>query len=156
MLISNKIIHVASQTDFALWAATVGIKNEPYLTRVSGFKVVEDKEHIRFFLPAAMFDFISPSLNQNTSMSFLMASLSDFESYQLKGMYDSHRACTEKEIDYYRLKVLKIIDILNGMGMDGNGVFGHLLEQPSIAVKMSCTEMYAQTPKQGTGGKLKD
>ncbi len=156
MMISERIIKMPSRADLVFWAASVGKNKVCELTRVSGFIIEKDNEHITFFLPKQLFSIIEPTLEINSKVSFLMASIQNFESYQIKGEYISHQLCTEENIDFYRLKVLKIADILSGMGLDGNGVFGYLLEQPSIAVTMRCTEMFEQTPKPGTGGKLTD
>ena len=156
MILTNNIKKIPQQSDFVFWAGSMGENNVCELTRVSGFIIEEDNEHITFFLPKKLFSIIEPTLKSGSRISFLMASILDFESYQVKGEYKSHQACTEENIDFYRLKVLKITDILSGMGLDGNGIFGFLLEQPSIALTMYCTEVYEQTPKPGTGGKLID
>lgn len=156
MTISDKIKKVPHQSDFVFWAASIGKNLVNELTRVSGFIIEKDNEHITFFLPKQLFGIIEPTLAVDSKISFLMASIQNFESYQIKGTYKSHQLCSEENIDFYRLKVLKIVDILSGMGLDGNRVFGFLLEQPSIAVTMRCTEMYEQTPKPGSGGKLTD
>ena len=156
MILTNNIKKIPQQSDFVFWAGSVGEKNVCELTRVSGFMIEEDNEHITFFLPKGLFAIIEPTLKTGSKISFLMASILNFESYQVKGVYKSHQLCTEESVDYYRLKVLKIIDILSGMGLDGNSVFGFLLDQPSVAVTIHCNEMYEQTPKPGTGGKLID
>jgi len=156
MLLSDKIKKANASSDFVFWAANVGKNGICDLTRVSGFIIDDDNEHVTFFLPKKLFKLIEPNLSAGSNMSLLMASLKDFESYQVKGNYIGHKNCTEENVDYYRLKVLKIIDIINGMGLDGNNVFGFLLEQPSIAVTFRCNESYLQTPKPGTGTKLID
>ena len=156
MVLSNRILQMPGRTDLVFWAASVGQNLVCDLTRVSGFIVEKDNEHITFFLPEQLFGIIEPALEFNSKISLLMASIQNFESYQVKGNYKSHQFCTEEIIDFYRLKVLKITDILSSMGLDGNRIFGFLLEQPSIAVTMHCTEMYEQTPKPGTGTELKD
>ena len=153
MILSDKIKKIPGQSDFVFWAAGVGEGKVCELTRASGF-IIEDNEHITFFLPTRLFEIIEPTLSTDSKVSFLMASIKNFESYQIKGAYKSHQLCTEENVDFYRLKVLKIIDILSGMGLDGKSVFGFLLDQPSIAVTMHCSEMYEQTPKPGTGGRL--
>lgn len=147
---------MSGRSDLLFWAASADKNKICELSRVSGFIIEEDNEHITFFLPKQLFSIIEPTLEVNSKISFLMASIQNFESYQVKGTYKSHQLCMEENIDFYRLKVLKITDILSGMGMDGNKIFGYLLVQPSIAVTMRCTEMYEQTPKPGTGGKLTD
>ncbi len=156
MVLSNRIKQITSRSDLLFWVASVGKNKICELTRVSGFIVEDDNEHITFFLPKQLFGIIEPTLAVKSKISFLMASIQNFESYQIKGTYKSHQLCKEEYIDFYRLKVLKITDILSGMGMNGNGIFGYLLEQPSIAVTMQCTDVYEQTPKPGTGGKLID
>lgn len=156
MILSDKIKRIPTLTDFVFWTATTGINNIAEIARVSGFIVEDDGEHITFYLPAQLFKVIEPTLKKDSSISFLMISLNNFESYQVKGMYLRHGICTEENIDFYRLKIMRVIDIVNGMGLDGNGLFGYLLEQSSVSLTMRCTEMYEQTPKPGTGGKIID
>ena len=154
MIVADKIINVTSSSDFVFWTASVGNDGVCNVARVSAFMVNEDNEFITFFLPEKLFKQIQPDLVPGANMSFLMVSVKDFESYQIKGNYVGHSNCTEENIDYFRLKVLKIIDIITGMGLNGQGVFGYLLELPGIAVTMRCKENFLQTPKPGTGVKL--
>jgi len=156
MVLSEKIKKIPNLSDFVFWAASVGEKNICDLTRVSGFIIEEDNEHITFFLPKRLFSIIKPTMGTDLKISFVMASIKNFESYQVKGVYKSHQTCTEENIDFYRPKVLKTIEILSGMGLDGNGILGFLLEQQSVALTMYCAAAYEQTPKPGTGGKLID
>ncbi len=156
MILSDKILKIPAQSDFVFWTATVGNNNICELSRVSGFIIEDDGEHITFFLPLQLFKLIEPTLKKNANMSFLMVSVESFESYQIKGKYVSHKPCPEEDVDLYGIKIMRVIDIVSGMGLNGNKVFGYLLEQPSIAITMHCSEMYEQTPKPGTGGKIID
>ena len=115
MILSDKIKKIPSHSDFVFWAASVGGNSICELTRVSGFIIEEDNEHITFFLPKKLFAIIEPTLRTGSEISFLMASIKNFESYQVKGEYKIHHTCTEENLDFYRLKVLKIIDILSDL-----------------------------------------
>ncbi len=156
MILSDKIKRIPALTDFVFWTATAGNDNIAKMARVSAFVVQDDGERITFFLPTQLFNVIEPTLKKDSNISFLMISLNDFESYQVKGKYLHHKNCSEENIDFYRLKIMRVIDIANGMGLGGNGLFGYLLKQPSVALTMHCTEMYEQTPKPGTGGIIID
>jgi len=156
MKISERILKVSPRKEFVYWAASVNHKLESKLSRVAGFAVSEDQEHLTFFLPKKLFAQMGPTLKPGVKMSLLMASVIDFESYQIKGRYIKHELCTPENIAFYKQKVLNIMEVLDGMGLNGKGVFSFLLDQPSIAVTMYCEEMYEQTPKPGTGKKLTD
>tara|TARA_R110000744_G_C19368912_1_gene562234 strand:+ start:983 stop:1453 length:471 start_codon:yes stop_codon:yes gene_type:complete len=154
MEITERIKTISGQQEFLFWVASVNKNKVCELTRVAGYTIEADNEHITIFLPKQLFDNIEQTLKVDSKISFLMASILNFESYQIKGNYVSHQMCTEENVDSYQGKVLKIIEILSGMGLEGNRIFGYLLDQPSIALRMRFTEMYEQTPKPGTGGKL--
>lgn len=156
MYISDKIKKVTTSSDFVFWTAKVGKDGVCDMARVSGFIVDEDNERVTFFIPESFFKHIRSNLLPGLNISLLMVSVKNFESYQIKGNYISHKNSSEENIDYCRLKVLKAIDIVNEMGMNGQGIFGYLLELPSIAVTFQCRECYLQTPKPGTGTKLTD
>ena len=156
MVVPDKIKKVTKSSDFVFWTSIVGKNGVCDMARVSGFGIDEDSEHVTFFLPEKFFKHIEPDLLPGSNISLLMVSVKNFESYQVKGNYTSHVNCTEENIDYFRLKVLKTIDIIDEMGLSGQGVFGYLLEQPSIAVTFRCTENFLQTPLPGTGTKLTD
>ncbi|TVZ26915.1 hypothetical protein JM83_1914 [Gillisia sp. Hel_I_86] len=156
MEITERIKTISGLQEFLFWVASVNKNKICELTRVAGYTIEVDNEHIIIFLPKQLFEIIEPTLEADSKISFLMASILNFESYQIKGKYVSHQMCTEENVNLYQPKVLKIIEILSGMGLDGDGIFGYLLDQPSIAVRMRFTEVYEQTPKPGTGGKLTD
>ena len=156
MFVSEKIRHVATRSEFLSWTSNVGENGFCNLTRVSGFIVDNDNECITFFLPEGLFKLIEPGLLPGSNISLVTVSVKDFESYQVKGSYIGHCKCTEENVDHYRLRVLKVIDIITGMGLNGHAILGFLLEQPSVAVTFRCKENYLQTPKPGTGTKLTD
>ncbi len=156
MEIIEKIKTISGLQEFLFWVASVNKNKVCELTRVAGYTIEADNEHITIFLPKQLFDIIEPTLEVDSKLSFLMASILNFESYQLKGNYVSHEMCSEENVDLYQARVLKIIEILSTMGLDGDGIFRYLLDRPSIAVRMRFTEVYEQTPKPGTGGKLTD
>ena len=156
MLVADTIIKVTKSSDYVFWACSVGRNGVCNAVRVSAFKVNNDNEHITFFLPEKLFKQIQYDLLPGSNLSFLMVSVKDFESYQIKGNYVGQSKCTEENIDYFRLKVLKTIDIISGMGLNGQGIFGFLLELPAIAITMHCKENFLQTPKPGTGGKIEN
>ena len=156
MIITDKIRNVTKSSDFVFWTACVGKNGVCDAARVSAFSVNEDNEHITFFLPERLFKHIQQNLSPGSNLSFTMVSVKDFESYQIKGSYEGYSKCTEENIDFFRLKVLKVIDIITGMGLNGQGIFGFLLDLPAIAVTMNCTEIFLQTPKPGTGVKIEN
>lgn len=156
MLVSDKIKNVTTSEDFLFWACNVGRNGICDMARVSGFIVEEDNEHITFFLPEKFFDYMKVNLLPEANISLLMVSVMNFESYQVKGNYISHKYCSEENNDFYRLRILKSIDIITDLGLNGKGILGFLLEQPGIAVTFRCRESYLQTPKPGTGTKLTD
>lgn len=156
MQISKRIKAVTAKNEFLYWLACVGENSIAELARVSGFMLEEDNEHVTFFLPAKLWRSFEPFVKEGMQLSLLMASIKDFESYQLKGEYVKHQPCSSENMDFFRLKVMKIVDALSGMGIDGNKIFSYLTDKSSIAVTMKVSEAFEQTPKPGTGEKLNE
>lgn len=156
MQISRRITAVSSKNEFLFWVACVGNNNIAEISRVSGFMVEEDNEHVTFFIPKKLWKTFEPFLKEDLNMSLLMASIKDFESYQVKGQYVEHQICSDENIDFYRLKVLKIVDVMSVMGIDGNKIFSYLNDNNSVAVTMKINDVFEQTPKPGTGNKVID
>ena len=154
MQILERIKVIPQKNEFLYWTACVANNSMADLTRVSAFVIEEDNEHITFFLPTELYKTLDPFLKTGSKMSFLMASIMDLESYQLKGVYVKHQQGTEENSNFLREKVLNIVDVLGGMGMDGKKLFNYLLGTPIVAVTMKVDEMYEQTPKPNTGERL--
>lgn len=156
MILPEIIRTIEASPDYVLWTANLG--NNPIcdLTRVSGFTISEDNEHITFYLPQGLFKQIESNLIPGSNINLLLTSIKDFQSYQVKGSYVSHCESSEEDSEFYKVKVKHIIDLMGAMGLDGQAIMGFLLEQPSIAVKMYAKETYVQTPSPGTGNKIDD
>lgn len=154
MLISENIVQLTSSPEVAFWASNLGPQGFCDLSRISGIKIEKDGKHLTFYIPKSFFPLIASNLKDRPKISLLLASLRNFESYQIKGEYLSHEECEKEDIAYYQPMVSGLIDISNSMGLNGNKIFDSFLEEPNIAVKVLCKEIFEQTPKPGTGNKL--
>ncbi|MFT6827389.1 MAG: hypothetical protein ACJAZV_000671 [Roseivirga sp.] len=156
MIISDRLEWISKQSDFPLWIASIAENNICELSRASGFQIDTENRTIAIFLPQSMFSMIEPTLKANSKISLLMASLKDFESYQVKGSYLRHSLSTEEQVDFYYENIKKTIEEINVLGLYGEGILGYLLEKPSFAITMKYEEVFEQTPKPGTGHKISD
>lgn len=156
MILPDIIKQVENSPDYVIWTANKGKNPVCDLTRVAGFIIHEDYEHITFFLPRRLFRNLESNLSKGSNINILFASIKDFQSYQIKGNYENHCDGNEENFNFYKGKVQNVIDIMTSMGLNGQLIMGYLLEQPSVAVTMYCREVYVQTPKPGTGYKINE
>lgn len=151
MEIIERLKWISTQPGFAFWVALVGENNICELSRTSGFQIDVQNQTITTFIPQSMFTMLEPTLKPNAKLSLLMASIRDFESYQVKGNYLNYSESSTEQVNFYLDNVMKTKEEITALGLDGAGIMGYLLKTPSIAVTMKCEEIYEQTPKPGTG-----
>ena len=154
MILSERFRQLVSDPLAAIWASNCNRRLEPELVRLSGVQVEADSERLLLFVPLKYgAEFVSNFANTH-KLSFLMAIILTNESYQLKGDYLSHRACTEPEVAYQRRFLSYFCNALENQFLPSDRAFQAYFDQGSIAVRMLVREVYEQTPKAGTGKKL--
>lgn len=142
--------------DFVFWAANVNSNATCDFTRITGINIHDDNEHITFYLPKKLFRHLKPNISANANISLLMASIKDFQSYQVKGTYISHTDSTKENIAFCKSKLQSVMEIMSAMGLNAKLILGYLNAQSSVAVTMFCNETFVQTPKPGTGYEIKE
>ena len=154
MILASEIAQYAAKPEMAFWMANVGANGVCDMSRISGVKVDEDGKHAVFFIPKRFFHLIDLNLNERPAISLLMASLTNFDSIQIKGVYIEHRDSSSEEKTYYETLVAGLTKISNEMGLPGDTIFNPFGKEESITVKIRCNQLFNQTPKPGTGNKL--
>jgi hypothetical protein len=153
-MVTKRIVEISELAGFPLWIAVVNANKVCEIVRATGFSVAPDLEHVQVYIPESMTARLEGMLQLEAPISFLLAALEDFESYQIKGKIKSVKTCEAGALEK-QLSILKATtDMTNAFGLQGNKIFGYLTLGPFISIRMSCQEIFEQTPKPGTGTKI--
>jgi hypothetical protein len=145
----------AIHTDFAaIWLSNADAGGQPDLVRLLAVRVEPDREHLTAFVPLSRGRNLLDNLAVSSRLSFLFALVVGVESYQLKGTYVSHHPCSAGEVAFQRESLERFGRVVASQGLSGEKAFAAYFSQPSVAVIMRIEEIYEQTPKAGTGGRV--
>lgn len=90
----------------------------------------------------------------NPAITLVGVDVPTYEGYQYKGKYVLHRPATGDE-ELMQAKASEgLFDILGSYGYSKSGFAKIFFEQPSIAIVFMVAEVFEQSPKKGTGGRL--
>ncbi|MFH4965025.1 hypothetical protein V8G69_08480 [Gaetbulibacter sp. M235] len=153
-MITKRITEIAQTPGFPIWISIAGFNATCELVRATAFTVESDCQHIKVYIPKCMKNQIQDVLLEGASISFLLASLKDFESYQIKGVITNLDTCDTNKLEKQIELLEDTIEQTNALGLHGEKIFGYLSEGPFTAIQMSCKEIFEQTPKPGTGTKV--
>lgn len=154
MLLNDRLIQLVQDPAASLWASNCNSQLMPELVRILGCQVEADKEHITFYLPLKFGQELMENFNFTNKLSFLLAIVLTNESYQMKGSYCWHRPCTAAEVQFQEKYTRTFCEALKVQGYAPDKTFQIYYHQPSVAVRMQVKEIFEQTPKIGTGGKI--
>jgi hypothetical protein len=145
----------AIQADYAaLWLSNAGPNRQPDVVRLLAVRVEPDREHLTALVPLPQGQGVLDNLAVTPKLSFLFALILGTRSYQLKGTYVSHRPCTEAEVAFGRDYLTRFSQVLVGQGFAPEKAFAAYFSPSGVALTMRIEEMYEQTPRPGTGGKV--
>jgi hypothetical protein len=154
MIVSDRFAELVHHPVSAIWAGNCNQERVPDMVRLLGVQVEPDKEHILFFIPLRYGQPVIDNFAVTPALTFLMAFPDTNASYQLKGLYCSHRPSTSAEIDFQEACIRRFCDNMKREGIPGEKAYRTYFQQPAVTVRMYIQEVYEQTPKSGTGQKL--
>lgn len=153
-MLTRRITEIAEQSGFPIWIAIANANHTCELVRASAFMVEPDRQHIEVCIPNSMRAQVKEVLIKDAPISFLLASLNDFESYQVKGTIVDIETCDSARLSKQLDLLEETIALSNAFGLNGKKILGFLAEGPFTVIRMSCLEVFEQTPKPGTGTKI--
>ena len=154
MIIPDNIEKMLELTHTFGWLIGVNNKLESHLCRTCGVRVI-DGEHILILITPSLSEHLVETIQNHSKISFTIVNAYTFESYQFKGEYIENRALNAEEEKLKQLFMKGMEDVLAGMGFEYDGRFKQYANMEGLAVKMKVEEIYEQTPRPGTGKKLK-
>jgi hypothetical protein len=155
LILSDSFIRDIQAEFAALWLSNADAGGQPDLVRLLAVRVEPDREHLTAFVPLPGGQRVLDNLALSPRLSFLFALvLGGNRSYQLKGTYGSHHPCTEAEVAYQQDYLNRFARVLVEQGFSPQKVFAAYFSPSSVALTIRIEEMYEQTPKPGTGGRI--
>jgi hypothetical protein len=155
MTILNEYLRGRMQENAAaLWLCNCSAAGMPDAVRLMGAHAEPDSDHLILYVPVPLGkDFVN-NLSAGGKLAFLFAIVHDNTSFQFKGTCVSYWPSTETEVESQRTYVKAFCRELQQQGLDPERFFFMYFRQPGITVRMRVEEIYEQTPKAGTGGKI--
>ena len=154
MLLDDSKIALLQAPYTSIWAGSCSETNEAEVIRLSGAMVQEDRQHINLFVPKRYTQSFLSNVAANPAISFLFASIQTFESYQVKGVFISQRACTPEEVAYQKRYMQGFAQSMHEIRIKTAALFKEYLQEPCLCLQMRGEDIYEQTPKRGTGNKI--
>jgi len=150
MLITEHIRDFIHNDTLVFWAGNIGTDGFCDVFRSAGLVIHPDGKHITIYLTDEYASKIIRNLEYGNELSFLVASILTFESYQFKGNYlSSHPASgeEEKQIAFF---TEKIIPALETQRLATFFIYP-FVNGRKTAITIRVREIFEQTPKQGAG-----
>ncbi len=138
----------------AFWVSNCDAEGTPDLVRVMGVRAELDGEHLVTFVPVPYAQNLIAQLAPGGKLTLLHANVCTYVSLQFKGRCVSHRPSTAEEVEFQRRYLDGFCQEIRNQGMVPDVAFAVFFRQPSVTVVMRVEEVYEQTPKSGTGGKI--
>ncbi|WP_373059331.1 hypothetical protein [Zunongwangia sp. H14] len=133
-MIPDRIVEIAEASGFPLWLAVPDSCNICEVVRATGFSMEPDKKRLSIYLPESMLKLIEPHLKMKVPTSFLMASLADFESYQVKKELSEIAEVSNSLSKKINSILDPTIETTNSLGLDGSKTFDYLKDPPTASI----------------------
>jgi hypothetical protein len=149
--------HLALLRDplFSFWIGTAGRDLVPEVIKCTG--VVHDDnipEQLVCFAGTRYADQSLKNLQENPVITLVGAHVGTYEGYQYKGVLIRSRSCLPAEVLLQEQYMESFTVALGTFGYSKEGLYRIYFSQPSLAFEFKVTEVYEQSPRKGTGGKL--
>ncbi|MDF3822328.1 hypothetical protein P3G55_20660 [Leptospira sp. 96542] len=153
-MISQEILNLMNANSvFAL--GTANGQNVPFYTRSFYVQGNVGDTELKIHIPEIMAVRPLKDLKENPLMSVNIADVTNFFARQIKGKFKEMRLTTKDEMVLINQFHSKIGDLLNQFfGSNLADGWKRFIVEPSVCIIMEIQEVYEQTPKRGTGGKL--
>ncbi len=140
----------------AFWLSNCDAEGTPDLVRVMGVRAEPDGEHLVTFVPVPYAQNLIAQLAPGEELALLHANVHNYVSLQFKGRCVSHHPSTAEEVEFQRRYMDGFCHEIEGQGLVPEVAFRVFFRQPSITLVMRVEEVYEQTPRAGTGGRITD
>lgn len=153
-ILTDALIRILEGTESSLWLCNRDAQRVPDVVRLMGVRVEPDRRHVVGYVSQADGAALIDNLHATPQLTLLTALVHTYESYQFKGVYAGQWACSAEEVAYQRTYVEGFARAAIPYNLPTEKIAQAFFRQPALAVRMRIEEIYEQTPRQGTGGRL--
>lgn len=153
-MLNDKMTGIIESQTTSIWLCNRNDRLVPDVVRLMGAQVEPDGRHVLAYVPGPSGSGVLANLAITPRLTLLVGHVYTYEAYQVKGTYTGHRACTPAEVEYQRAYVAGFADGLVQQQLPREKIVAAYFRQPSFAVRLRVEELYEQTPRKGTGGKI--
>ena len=138
----------------SLWLATASADNIPEPIKCTGIVFDPSTDIFTCFAPLKFAKTGFKHLESNPTLALVGVELHTFEGYQYKGPYITHRDCTPEEVEFQLGYLQEFTTLLGTFGYSTPGFYGAYFHPPFVALTFQATQVFDQSPRNGTGGEL--
>ena len=138
----------------SFWLATASADNTPEPIKCTGITFDPLTDTFTCFAPLKFAQTGFKHLQQNPIIALVGVELHTYEGYQYKGPYLSHRDCTPEEVEFQHQYLQDFTAVLESFGYSRTGFYGTYHQPPFVAITFRATQVFDQSPRNGTGGEL--
>jgi hypothetical protein len=149
--------HLAFLKDilFSFWIGTASRDLIPEVIKCTGVLHNEAMpERLTCFAGTRHADQSLKNLQENPAITLVGAHVGTYEGYQYKGVLICSRPCLPAEVQLQEQYMESFTSALGKFGYSKEGLYKIYFAQPSMAFEFHVTEVYEQSPRKGTGGKI--
>lgn len=154
MIIPARYAALLKDPLFSFWIGTAGQDRVPEVIKCTGVMPDEVTGQLTCFAGARYADRSMKNLAENPAITLVGAHIGNFEGYQYKGTLICWRPCLPEEVLLQEKNMEAFTRLLAEFGYSREGLYRIYFSQPSIAFEFEVTEVFEQSPRKGTGGKI--
>jgi hypothetical protein len=155
MVISPSHVALLEDPMFSFWIGTAGRDHIPEVVKCMGVIVDPVSDRLTCFAGAILANKSLLNLQENPAVTLVGASVLTYEGYQYKGTFINSRFCTAEDILFQENYMRIFTSNLAELGYSEDGLYKLYFSQPSVAIEFRVMEIYEQSPRKGTGEKVK-
>jgi hypothetical protein len=155
LTLNDAMVRIIENPANSMWLGNASAFREPDVVRTMGARVEPDRRHVVVYVPESGGADLIRNLAGNPRITLLTAVINTYESYQFKGDYAGHWACSAEEVEYQRTYLEGFAaSSMQFYGLPKEKIIVAYFRQPAVSIRMRIEEGYEQTPRKGTGQRI--
>jgi hypothetical protein len=153
--LNDTLVGIIESPAASKWLANASALQEPDVVRTQGARVEPDRRHVIAYVSQSGSADLIGNLASSPWITLLMALINTYESYQFKGKYAGHWACSAEEVEYQRTYLDGFAaSSMQFYRLPKEKIAAAYFRQPAVSIRMRIEELYEQTPRKGTGKRI--
>jgi hypothetical protein len=153
--LNDAVVRIIENPANSMWLSNASAFREPDVVRTMGARVEPNRRHVVVYVPESGGADLIRNLAGSPRITLLTALINTYESYQFKGDYAGHWACSTEEVEYQRTYLDGFAaSSMQFYGLPKEKIIVAYFRQPAVSIRMRIDEVYEQTPRKGTGQRI--